>query len=261
MKVLTVATQKGGAGKTTLALLLAEGFASKRYSTLLIDLDPQGDATFSLKPAIKGIERKNSYDLLTSDTPLDWTTMQADVPSYLLDYIPASPALSQVEAELSGNFDAQYILADKLRGAELQYDLVVIDTPPTLNILTANALTASSGLIVPVQADTYSLKGLTSLVGMVNQIKRHANPLLDLYGIVLNRYNPRTKLSQALTAELNKFAKSIDSHVYDAALRDAVAIRESQNAKEPLYAYAPKAPVTEDARRLLAEIEEDLDNE
>lgn len=258
-KIVTVTTQKGGAGKTTLALLLATGEALRGERVLLVDLDQQGDASYSLVSDYA--PSKTSYELLTSES-VQVPAVATPVSGYLnLDLIPASLTLERVEVELAGVLDAQFILSDKLEAVKDDYDLIVIDTPPSLNIIVSNALTAADKLIIPVQADIYSFKGMATLAQRVKAIQRRSNPRLSICGIVLNRYNPRTNLSKAITEALNEVAEQFNTKVYRSTLRDATAVREAQNAKQSLFEYAAKgAKVTEDAKALLNEIEEDLKN-
>lgn len=258
-KIITVTTQKGGAGKTTISLLLATGEALKGKRVLLVDLDQQGDATYSL---VSGFDpAKTSYELLTDETASVQAVANPVEGLLTLDLVPASLTLERVEVELAGVLDAQFILSDKLEAVKDDYDLIVIDTPPSLNVIVSNALTAADKLIIPVQADIYSLKGMATLAQRVKAIQRRSNPGLSICGIVLNRYNPRTNLSKAITEALNEVAAQFSTKVYRSTLRDATAVREAQNAKQSLFEYAKGAKVTEDAKALLSEIEEDLNNE
>lgn len=257
-KIITVTTQKGGAGKTTISLLLATGEALKGKRVLLVDLDQQGDATYSL---VSGFDpAKTSYELLTDETASAKAVANPVEGLLTLDLVPASLTLERVEVELAGVLDAQFILSDKLEAVKDDYDLIVIDTPPSLNVIVSNALTAADKLIIPVQADIYSLKGMATLAQRVKAIQRRSNPGLSICGIVLNRYNPRTNLSKAITEALTEVAEQFNTKVYRSTLRDATAVREAQNAKQSLFEYAKGAKVTEDAKALLSEIEEDLNN-
>lgn len=253
MKIIAVANEKGGTGKTTTALMIAQGEALRGKRVLLVDLDQQGDATFTLSPAQP--PKKSTFDLLTDpDCKLEDITFSV---TGFLDLAPASPALSRLDQMLVGKIDAQFILSDKLEGLS-GYDLVVIDTSPTLDFSTQNALTCADTVVIPVQADLFSLKGLSVLGALIKAIQKRSNPDLTVAGIVIDRYNSRIKLSKSIKQQLEEFAPQLGTKVFRTTIREATAVREAQTAFTSLFEYDSKGKATADANQFLDELEETL---
>lgn len=256
MLILTIANQKGGTGKSTLAVLIAQGESLRGKKTLLIDLDSQGDSTFALSPQSKPV--KTTFDLLTDESTASLPPVESITDNLNLDLMPASKRLSQLDIILAGRIDAQFILKEKLEQLGNEYDLVVIDTSPALNYATQNALTASDFVLIPVQADVFSLKGLSALNAIIKAIQKRSNPQLKTAGIVINRFNPRTNYSKAIKGMLENTAKEFDSHVFTNTIRDAVAIREAFAGFEPLFEYDPKGKAKTDVDAVLNELEREI---
>lgn len=249
MKVVTVTNQKGGAGKTSTTLFLASGLARKGNRILLIDLDQQANASFSYH--VPYTDDATSLEVLTKQISIKDAIVQA---AKNIDLVPASPYLSQLDLKLVGKYDdPQSILKHALQVVSGQYDYVVIDTPPSLNMAVLNALTASQMVIVPTQADIYSLKGLKELAVTVNSVKENSNPGLRILGIVIGRYNARTVFSRAVTDALNNMAAQLNTTVFDTKIREATAVKESQNAFQSIFEYAPKSNVTKDVNNFIEE--------
>lgn len=238
MKVITITNQKGGAGKTTTAAALGAGLSLKGFSVLLIDLDPQGNLSYTLgaKP-----DRPTILGVLTGEVhPRD--AIQ-NTPSG--DIIATSKALSGADAFIKDT-GKEYRLREALELLKSQYDYIVIDTPPALGILTINALTACDSVIIPAQADIYSLQGIEQLAETMQPVKKYCNPALHISGILLTRYNPRSVLSRDIAELAEQLAAKLDTVLFKTTIRENIAVKEAQISQKQLYKYAPRAKATED---------------
>lgn len=255
-QVITVTNQKGGTGKTTTALFTAYGLANRGYSVLLIDLDSQADATYTTKA--KYDKDKTSLEVLLKDVkPAD-----AIVPttarrlSGKVDLIPASPQLATLDLLITKRqlLDPQYNLDDALQDIRYNYDYIVLDTPPALSTAVLNALTASDYVVVPAQADIFSLKGLGQLAQTITAVKRRSNTRLKVAGILLGRYDKRTNFTKAVTDMLKDTSAQLDTQVFDTKTREAIAVKEAQGKRTDLFSYAPSANVTADVNSYINEL-------
>lgn len=258
MKVITVTNQKGGTGKTTTSLFLKDALIEKGKKVLLIDLDQQADASYGT-----GVEydpSQTTYELLTQDLNLDDILVHVNDQ---LDLAPAGNQMAKLDVTLTQDhmLDAQFILSDKLEDYKNNYDYVIIDTPPALSMAVMNALTASDTVVVPTQADLFSLKGLGDLGSTVAAIKRRSNPKLTIAGILIGRYNSRTIFSKAMTTALTEAAESLQTHVFETKIREAISVKESQNAFQSIFEYDPKSKVTHDISDFVDELLGELENE
>ncbi len=246
MKVITVTNQKGGTTKTSTALYLTYGLANRGKHVLLIDLDQQADASFSMHVAYD--LEATTFQVLTRKKKLEDIIVKVND---AIDLAPASSDLSQLDLQLAGKIDPQFILQDELEG--VKYDYVIIDTAPAINMALLNALTASQSVVVPVQADIYSLKGLKELATTVNSIKKRSNLELKIAGILIARYNSRTVFAKAITAALEQVTSELDTTVFNSKIREATSVKESQNAFQSIFEYDPKGKVTEDINAFIDE--------
>lgn len=238
MQIITVTNHKGGAGKTTTAAALAAGLSSlKGYKTLLIDLDAQGNLSYTAG-ASKGA---SALGVLTGEVKIT----EAIQHTASGDIIASSPALSGAEAFIKDT-GKEYRLKEAIEGLKGLYDYIIIDTPPALSILTINALTACNKVIIPAQADIYSLQGVELLANTIEPVKKYCNPNLEIAGILLTRYSPRSILSREIVQLAEQLAAKLNTKVFKTTIREAIAVKEAQISKQTLYSYAPSAKVTAD---------------
>lgn len=253
MKVLAVINQKGGVGKTTTALTLAAGLSLRGYSVLSVDLDAQGNLTYTT-----GADTSSPTVLAV----LTGEVLAADAIQHTGngDIIPASRALAGADAVIVET-GKEYRLKEALEPLKGKYDFVIVDTPPALGILTVNALAAcNAGVVIPVQADIYSLQGVEQLAETMRPVARYCNPELAIKGLLLTRYSPRAILSRDIAETAGQLAAKLGTKVFKATIREAIAVKESQISRATLYSYAPKAAVTEDYDRFIDELLEEQDH-
>ena len=246
MKVFTVTNQKGGVGKTTTALILSEGLSRKGYRVLTIDSDPQGNLSYTT-----GIERGESalYSLFKGTIKTDEAIRKTDIG---FDLISGGKELSRVELEVNET-GREYLLKEIISPIKEKYDYIIIDTPPTLSLLTINALTASDSVIIPMSTDAYSLQGLDALITLIGRVRKYSNPSIEIDGILLIRYNQRSIMSRQIKEQLVDIARGYGTRLYDATIREAVAIRESQFLKKSVFANQ-RSNIEQDCNRFINEV-------
>lgn len=244
--IYTITNQKGGAGKTTTALALAAGLTLKGYKTLSIDLDAQSNMTYTAGARTDGA---TALSLLTGEAD----TAAAIQHTESGDFIAASKALAGADAFISDT-GKEYKLREVLEPIRGLYDYIVIDTPPALGILTINALTACDSVIIPAQADIYSLQGVERLAETMKPVKKYCNPALAIEGILLTRYNSRSILSKDIAELAEQLAARLETRLFKTTIREAITVKEAQISQRSLFSYAPKAKVTADYTRFIAEI-------
>lgn len=246
-KVLAIANQKGGVGKTTTTINLASCLAEKGKKVLVIDSDPQGNTTSGF--GINKDELENTfYDMLLGNKSFEETVMKIDYFEYLY-ILPSNIQLSGAEIEIVNNENREYILKKILENKKNDYDYIIIDCPPSLNLLTINALTASNSILVPLQCEYYALEGLSQLLYTVNLVKKKLNPNLFIDGVVFTMYDPRTNLSLQVVEEVKKY---LDKNVYRSIIPRNVRLSEAPSHGKPINIYEPKSKGAE-AYNLLAE--------
>ncbi len=246
MKILTITNQKGGTGKTTTAAAVAACLRKRGKNVLLVDLDPQCNLTYACGAEPDGA---TVLEVLRGDVP----ALAAIRKTAAGDLIPASRGLSGADTFIKDT-GKEYRLAEALEPIRGRYSFVIIDTPPALGILTINALTASDAVLIPAQADIFSLQGVEQLAETIRPVVKYCNPKLRIEGILLTRYSPRTILSRDVTELAEQLAQKLGTKVFGAKIREAVAVRESQISRTPLPEYAPDANVTKDYEELTAEL-------
>ena len=251
-KVITVANQKGGVGKTTTAVNLAAGLAVEEKRVLLIDADPQGNATSgSGVPRIQS--RKTLYNLIVLNEKLENVVLATELP--LLWIVPADKNLAGAEIELVETSDREYKLKNFISYIRKNYDYIIIDCPPSLGLLTINALTAADSLLVPIQCEYYALEGVTELFDTLARLRRGLNPKLTIEGLLLTMYDERTNLSAAVAKDLRDF---YGSQVLKTVIPRNVRLAEAPSYGKPIILYDIRSRGAESYIQLAKEI---LDHE
>ena len=230
-RIITLANQKGGVGKTTTAINLGTALAAIGERVLIIDLDPQGNASTGL-----GVERServvSAYDVLVGDRKLTESTIRTAVPD--LDIVPSTMDLLGVEMEISGSADRVVRLRNAIRNQDHGYGYILIDCPPSLNLLTLNAMAAADAVLVPLQCEFFALEGLSQLLETVKQIRASVNPRLEIQGIVLTMYDGRNNLANQVVDDVRAF---MGDKVYRTVIPRNVRVSEAPSHGKPAILY------------------------
>jgi chromosome partitioning protein len=252
-RVLALANQKGGVGKTTTAINLGTALAAIGENVLIVDLDPQGNASTGL-----GIDRKarrrSTYDVLTRQVSMREAILETAVPR--LHIVPSTMDLSGLELEIAQERDRAYRLRDALASlnpadATTQYTYVLIDCPPSLNLVTVNAMAAANSILVPLQCEFFALEGLSQLLKTVEQVRTSLNPELTIHGIVLTMYDARNNLSGQVVADVRNF---MGEKVYQTMIPRNVRVSEAPSYGKPVLLYDLKCVGSQAYLRLASEI-------
>lgn len=247
MKTITVTNQKGGVGKTTTALMLSEGLSRKGHRVLAIDSDPQGNLSYTAR-----VESSKSalYSIFTGELETEKAISKSALG---FDCITGGKELSRVELEFNET-GREYLLREILDPIKEEYDYCIIDTPPTLSLLTVNALTASDSVIIPMSTDAYSLQGLDALITLIGRVRKYSNPSLEIDGILLIKYNSRSIMARQIKDQLGDIARGYGTRLYDSTIREAVAIREAQFLKKGIFSDNAKSNVKTDCNNFINEV-------
>lgn len=243
---IAVINQKGGVGKSTTSNAIGAGLFQRGYKVLFIDLDAQGNLSYSMKCENKPL---SSLEVLTGTA----TAKEATLTTPQGDIIPASPALASADTIITDT-GREYRLKEALEPLKEVYDYIIIDTPPALGTLTINALTACDSVIIPAQADIYSLQGIGQLSQTIQTVKRYCNKGLTIKGIVITRYSPRAVLTRDMTDLLEDTAKQLNTKVFTSRIRECIALKEAQASQTDIFTYNPRSNAGIDYKALLEEM-------
>jgi chromosome partitioning protein len=252
-KTIAIANQKGGVGKTTTAGALIAGLSRQGFKVLGIDLDPQGNLSDSCGAEM--YESATVYELMKLEA------MPSEVIQHVqgFDIIPSNIMLAGAEQELSQT-GKEHRLKESLSSVAGGYDYIIIDTPPSLGVLTVNAFTFANEIIIPTTAGIFAANGIKQLYNTANNVKKYCNPGVRIVGILLTRYNPRTNISNQIKDLTEQLGKYMDTPIYNTYIRSGVAVEEAQANKTNIFDYSAKSTVAEDYTTFVAEYLKGEDN-
>lgn len=245
--IIAVANQKGGVGKTTTAQALSAGLAGKGYRVLGIDLDPQGN--FSTACGVESYNVPTVYEVMKRVATIQ-EAVQRTKGGY--DFIPANIMLAGAEQELAQT-GKEHRLKEAVAPIAGGYDFIVIDTPPSLGVLTVNAFTCATDILIPTTAGIFATAGISQLSETVNSVQKYCNPDVKIRGILFTRFNPRANISRQIKELAGQLSEYISAPIYKTYIRSAVAVEEAQANHEEIFDYAGRSTVAEDYRAFIEE--------
>lgn len=250
-RVIATTNQKGGVCKTTTALAIAHGLQKKGFKVLAVDLDPQANLTFSVGG--DGDDGPTVYEMMKGEVTPRYAIQRTGT----VDLIAANILLAGVELEFT-QAGREFLLKEPLDTLRHRYDFIVIDTPPALSALTINAFTAADYIVIPMLADIFSLQGIAQLNETIQRLRVHCNPELQVGGILLVKYNPRTVLGRRIRETAEMVAAQVGTRLYRSKIRSSVAIPEAQTNQVSMFDYAPRSPAVMDYMAFVGELLEDV---
>jgi len=246
-KIIAISNQKGGVGKTTSAINIASFLAVTETPTLLIDMDPQANASTGLGVNINN--SKTIYDVMINNINIKKCITKTDID--FLDIVPSHTKLSGAEIELVGMFTRESILKDALSNVMGKYKYIIIDTPPSLGLLTVNVLTASKSLIIPIQCEYYALEGLSQLLNTIRLVQKNLNPNLNIEGILITMFDSRLNMSHQVVSEVKEY---FGEKVYSTIINRNVKLGEAPSHGQPILIYDPTSRGSQNYMNLVTEI-------
>ena len=247
-RIIAIANQKGGVGKTTTAINLSASLASLGKKVLAIDMDPQGNMSSGLGVDKNEVE-KTVYDLIIGNIGIEECIYEEVIEN--LDVLPSNIDLSAAEIELIGVDNKEYILRDEVNKVKEKYDFIIIDCPPALSMLTINAMTTSDSVLVPIQCEYYALEGLSQLIHTIELVQERLNPELEIEGVVFTMYDARTNLSLQVVENVKD---NLNQNIYKTIIPRNVRLAEAPSYGMPINLYDPKSKGTESYLLLAEEV-------
>ncbi|MBQ7832494.1 MAG: ParA family protein [Lachnospiraceae bacterium] len=234
-KIIAIANQKGGVGKTTNSINLSAAFAAQGKKVLIIDTDPQGNTTSGF--GVEKNELDNTvYELMLNECTIKECILEDVIPN--MDMLPTNVNLAAIEIETIDVANKEYILKNEIDWIKDKYDFILIDCPPSLSMLTVNAMTAADSVLVPIQCEYYALEGLSQLIHTINLVKSRLNEDLEMEGVVFTMYDSRTNLSAEVVENVKE---NLDEHIFDTVIPRNIRLAEAPSFGQPITIYDPKS--------------------